>query len=121
MKMLPPIAQLKRALLIVWLVVSAVTFLTISLPFVLPEAAISRITPACEWKIKYQKSCVLCGMTSGFIHISRGEFNRASASNRFSPFLFALFGFNQLLVLVYLGSNLTPIYQHLRRRHYANT
>lgn len=116
-----PIAQLKRALLIVWLVVSAVTFLTLLLPFVLPEATISRITPECEWKAKYQKSCVLCGMTGGFIHISRGEFTQASASNRFSPYLFAFFGFNQLLVLAYLGSNLTFFYHHLRRRHHANT
>ena len=119
--MLPPIAQLKRALLIVWLIVSTITLLTIFLPFVLPESTISRITPDCEWKVKYQKSCALCGMTSGFIHVARGAFSRASASNRFSPFLFAFFSLNQLFVLVYLGSHLTSFYNHLRRRHYANT
>lgn len=121
MKILPPIAQLKRALLIVWLVISAITFLTIVLPFVLPEAAITRITPECEWKVKYRKSCALCGMTGGFIHIARGEFAQASDANGFSPYLFALFGFNQLLVLTYLGSNLPSFYHYLRRRHDANT
>ncbi len=98
--------DVKRSFIISWLVISAVIFTMIVCPFVLPERSIYSIAPKCEWKTKYHKECILCGMTTAFIELSRGKINAAERSNRFSLCLYSIFVLNEFLACVYLGRKL---------------
>jgi hypothetical protein len=86
--------QLRTALLISWLVVSAILLATALAPFALSAGRIAALTPVCEWKAKYGRECPLCGMTTGFILISHGEWRQARRHNRGSVPLYALFWAN---------------------------
>jgi hypothetical protein len=82
---------LKLAIFVVWIILSGIIFFILTAPFVFSENLIDKIVPQCEWKVKYNKGCSLCGMTRGFIYFSQGNFTRASELNRFSPYLYLLF------------------------------
>ncbi|GEM_PF-1431805 len=92
--------QLNLALYISWLILSCIIFLILIMPFILPTAAILKITPKCEWKIKYNKPCPACGMTTSFLYISEGKFNQAIVSNHNSITLYILFLLNELIFLI---------------------
>jgi predicted RNA-binding Zn-ribbon protein involved in translation (DUF1610 family) len=94
--------ELKLSLIISWLVLSLVTFCILILPYILSEESIHHLVPKCEWKTKYNKECPLCGMTTAFINISKGNFKKAYQANRGSLFLYAFFLLNQIIVFVYL-------------------
>ncbi len=89
-------AQLRTALLISWLIVAAVLGSAAAAPFLLSPARIASLTPVCEWKARYHRECLLCGMTTGFILISQGRFGEAERRNRGSVPLYAAFCANAL-------------------------
>jgi hypothetical protein len=84
------------ALLLVWLVISLVTAAAIVAPFMLPERMIAALTPVCESKRLYGRECFLCGTTTAFIAISRGEWRRAAELNRGAIPLYAFFAVNAI-------------------------
>lgn len=88
-------AEWKQALRIVWLVVSAATLavLAASLPAAAP--LLSRVLPVCEARARGQSGCPLCGMTSAFQAISRGEWREAPQANRGALPLYSLLLLNQ--------------------------
>jgi len=90
-------AQLKRALWIDWLVVSGAILFVLLAPLVLPERTALALAPVCEWKAKHHKECPLCGMTAGFVAISRGDFARAAERNRGSVPLYGALIMNECL------------------------
>lgn len=90
--------QLKLAMFVVWIILSGIILFTLSTPFIFSENSIDKIVPKCEWKVKYNKECSLCGMTRGFIYFSQGNFTRASEVNRFSPYLYLLFVANETVL-----------------------
>jgi hypothetical protein len=79
--------QLRKALLIAWLIVSAA---------IVPVLAAS-LAPRCESKARYGRECVLCGMTTNFILISEGRMNDAVGRNRASIPLWAAMFWNECM------------------------
>ena len=84
-------SEWRKALFIVWITVSAALGCAAATPFVLSPAAIDRLAPRCEAKSRYGRSCMLCGATTGFLAISRGEWTQAQQANAASVPLFAGF------------------------------
>jgi len=100
--------QLRRALLIAWLIVSAAIVPLLAAPFVLPPGTIQSLAPRCAWKTRYGRECVLCGMTTSFILISEGRLNEAASRNRGSIPLYAALIWNECMALWYLGGGMQP-------------
>ena len=103
--------QVRKALLISWLIVSAAIVPVLAAPFVLPPRTISSLTPRCEWKARYGRECVLCGMTTSFILISEGRLNDAVGHNRASIPLYAALFWNQCMAFWYVWAGLRPRFQ----------
>lgn len=84
-------AEWKQAFRIVWLAVSAAGLL-ILLASVPPAAPLAgRLLPVCQAKARHHRECALCGMTTAFQAISRGDWRDAPRANRGSlPLYFAL-------------------------------
>lgn len=95
-------ADLKTALLIVWLLVSLLIFPVLAAPFLVPPDSLLSLAPACEWKVKYNRECPLCGMTTAFILISDGCLNQAVEANRGSVPLYSALLWNQFVALWYV-------------------
>jgi len=95
--------ELRLALRWVWLIVSLIVLGVLIAPFILPEAALARLVPVCEAKVKANRECALCGMTTAFLAISNGRFADARAANRGGPSLYALFVLNEILMLAVLA------------------
>lgn len=105
--------QLIFALTITWLVLSFAALVILALPYVLSDEAILRLAPACESKLKYNTECMLCGMTTSFLHISRANFNQAYQTNRGSILVYVLLLSNQVIVLGFLGLRAVKHTRHL--------
>jgi hypothetical protein len=103
--------EVKASVLITWGIVSVVILMILLMPFLLSPNTIKEIVPLCEWKVKYNRSCPLCGMTTSFIMISLGDFAGAVNSNSFSLWLYNLFLFNEIIFALCLN-------QYRRRWHY---
>jgi hypothetical protein len=94
--------QLKLSLIISWLVLSSLALSILILPHVLSDESILHLVPNCEWKARYNKECALCGMTTAFINISKGDFEQAYQANKGSLFLYGFLLLNQLLAFIFL-------------------
>ncbi len=90
--------ELKKAIFIVWIILSGIILITIATPFLFSTETINTFVPKCEWKEKYNKECSLCGMTRSFILISKGEIDKANKTNKFSLYLYLLFVINEIAV-----------------------
>ncbi len=84
-------SDVKKAVLIVWVTVSVALGVAAAAPLVFPHTAIARLAPRCEAKSRYGRECFLCGTTTGFLSIARGDFAAAQTANRASVPMF--FGF----------------------------
>jgi len=92
--------QIKVAIFTVWLILSGVFLVILTLPFLFAPDTITALAPTCAWKEKEGKACPLCGMTSAFISISQGRFSKARQANGFSLYLYALLASNEILMLL---------------------
>ena len=90
---------LATSLLLAWLALSVAAGGVLLAPLVLPPAALEALTPECQWKAKYHRECILCGMTRGFVEIARGEFRAAARHNQGSLPLFLTLLANECLAL----------------------
>ena len=100
--------QLRKALLIAWLIVSAAIVPVLAAPFVLPPGTILSLAPRCESKARYGRECVLCGMTTSFILISGGRLNDAVGRNRASVPLWAALFWNECMAFWYAWGGMRP-------------
>ncbi len=108
--------QVRTALLAAWLIVSAVILPVLAAPFVLPPNTIFSLAPQCQWKAKYGRECVLCGMTTSFILISEGRLNAALHRNRASIPLYAALVWNECAAVWYAWGGLRQTWEQARRR-----
>jgi hypothetical protein len=92
--------EIKRALLIVWLIATVCETAILVSPFILTPQAISSMTPLCVSKTRYNRSCVLCGMTTAFLSMSKGDVRGALKHNRGSAWLYSAFVGNTTLALL---------------------
>ncbi|MGE5440981.1 MAG: DUF2752 domain-containing protein [Bacteroidota bacterium] len=91
--------EFRQGFFIVWAALSIAALFILTVPFVLPESTIYKITPVCESKRLGLGQCPLCGMTTAFIEISKGDFTNAFNSNRASLALYSLLVLNQIIFL----------------------
>jgi len=92
----------KRAILLAWLVLSGVLAMTLAAAVFAPAAVVERFTPECEAK-RQGGECPLCGMTTAFVHVGRGEFAEAGRANRAGLPLSAFFLGNVIVAAVIAG------------------
>jgi hypothetical protein len=95
------LADLRTALVIAWLIVSAVLFTAAAAPFLVPANLLYAIFPACE-AARRGAPCVLCGRTTAFIEIAKGDTAAAVIANRFSITLWLLIIVNFTFATTYL-------------------
>ena len=95
--------EIRLSFFIAWMVLSGVVFGVLLAPIILPRATIQRLKPQCEWKVRYDKECPMCGMTTSFILICRGKFKEASAANKAGIPLFSILVANELCAILLLG------------------
>ena len=91
--------QLKLALFVVWIVLSGIILVSLVAPFLISSDSIIAIVPECDWKVKYDKECLLCGLTRSFVCISQGSFTKAQKLNKFSVYIFMFFLLNEVAVM----------------------
>jgi hypothetical protein len=74
--------QLPIALAVVWLVISGVLAAAALAPSLVSHDLLAHLFPPCPAKLGGGPGCALCGMTTAFLHLSRGEWTQAAAVNR---------------------------------------
>ena len=92
----------KKSIFIFWSIVSIVSLIVIVSPFLFTESKILLFSPKCYSKLLLNQECSLCGMTRGFIQISRGNFDSAIMYNQYSPFIYFLFFMNSFFFIAFL-------------------
>lgn len=91
------------AILIVWGISGIVLLVPLASPYLLSDTEIFAITPVCVSRQLYGESCFLCGMTRGFIEISRGNLEKAREFNVYSVALYGIFAVNEIALAVLIG------------------
>lgn len=94
--------ELMLAGLLVWFIVSAGIFITLVLPFVVPQHQLAQFLPKCTWQVEFQKPCAFCGMTTAFYAISHGDFTEAYRLNPLSLYIYAVFALNTFCATITL-------------------
>ena len=92
-------SDVRESLYYSWLILSVPILAAVILPLVASAPAIQAIAPHCVWKARFGRECPACGMTTAFLHIGRGAWRAASASNTAGIPLYAVFLFNSFLWL----------------------
>ncbi len=95
-------SEVKAALRWVWLIVTLATSSAAAMPFFAGAPAIARVVPVCSSKAAGGR-CLLCGATTGFIHIAHGEWRDAEQANDLAIPLFAAFALNGVCAGFYFG------------------
>ena len=88
--------------LFVWFIVSAVIFIVLLLPFVVPQHQLAQYIPECDWQTRFQKPCVFCGMSTAFYAISRGDFTSAYRLNPLSLYIYSVSVLNTFWAVITL-------------------
>ena len=84
---------LRPALTAVWLIVSVALAAAIVVPFIAPAEVLYGVFPECEAK-RRGAACSLCGMTTAFVLIARGDLDGAQSSNSGSVALWSVSAVN---------------------------
>ena len=92
----------RRSFRIVWVTLSLAILAVLVSPFALGRERLTRMVPVCEWKVKYGRECVFCGMTTSFLDISEGRLGEASHANRAGIPLYLLFVANEICALAFI-------------------
>jgi hypothetical protein len=85
---------------IVWAISSSIIFAILVSPHVITQEKLSKYVPKCEWKIKYNKECILCGMTRSFLLIAKHNYREALLYNRGSITLYYAFLLNEIFFII---------------------
>jgi hypothetical protein len=102
-----PAAQARAALLWVWAVVSVTMALILVSSAAVPEQTLYRVAPACQYRLRYGRPCVLCGMTHAFVSISRFRISQARRENPLGPLLYGAMAANALFFGITAARRLT--------------
>jgi hypothetical protein len=86
-------AAVRPALTAVWLICSVALGAAIIAPFVAPAEVLYGVFPECEAK-RRGSLCALCGMTTAFVLIARGDIAGAQSSNSGSVALWSVSAVN---------------------------
>jgi len=89
-------AQLKIALFIVWAILSIFILFILITPFIWSEETIRAVTS--KIKAPHENRCMLCGITTSFIKISKGEFEQSLAATKLGIYFFTIFLVNEFVI-----------------------
>ncbi|MGB9605718.1 MAG: DUF2752 domain-containing protein [Bryobacteraceae bacterium] len=92
--------ELRRALLLVWLVASGALLPVVSGPWLFSATALRSAATRCRLEHAGGKPCPLCGMTQAFIHIGRREWSAARRANPAALPLYFSLVINELTAVV---------------------
>ena len=92
--------EIRRSFLWVWLIVAVICGAAAGAPFLTPAAKLQGVFPSCEARLR-NRPCVACGLTTGFIAISNGEWKEAQRANAAAIPLFAGFAMNFAAAVAY--------------------
>ena len=106
--------QLKFAFFVVWIILSIFILMILIIPFIFSADSIHRMTS--KIKTKHENKCVLCGMTTSFICISKGRFYESQQINRFGTYLFTIFFVNELVISYILINKLKILIMMIHNR-----
>lgn len=95
--------EIGQAFLIVWIVLTLVGTMAAAAPLILDAETIGHLTPRCERQLRDGRPCALCGMTTAFLHIGKGEFRQAQSANRASVPVYSAFCLNAAVLAGALG------------------
>lgn len=94
------VADLQKASRIVWLIVAALGGLAVMLPLLVPAELLAGSFPVCSAKAG-GGACILCGMTTAFLHIGRGDLTGAILAHGASILLYSILALNFVIALAY--------------------
>ncbi|HYI92988.1 MAG TPA: DUF2752 domain-containing protein [Bryobacteraceae bacterium] len=92
--------DISQALRIVWQILGVACGIVIIAPLVFPASVLLGWFPACATKTSGGR-CVLCGMTTAFIHIGSGDWPEALSANTGSIALYAGLTLNFVIAVAY--------------------
>ena len=93
--------QLKSAFFDVWIILSFLILVILIGPFVFSADSIYSVTS--KLQTEHKTKCLLCGMTTSFIKISKGEFDEAISVNKYGIYLFVFLLVNELIFFYILA------------------
>ena len=96
------IGPLRRAFIIVWIVLTVASAAAAAAPFVLDAEIIHRLTPPCERRATTGQPCSFCGMTTAFLDIGHGDLDGARNANAGALPLFSVFCLNTAVLAGWL-------------------
>ena len=92
--------DLLTATRIVWIILGAISGIAVLAPFLLGPETLFSLFPVCQAKTA-GRSCILCGMTTAFVSIGRGDLQGARFANGGSITVYIVLLVNFLAVLAY--------------------
>jgi hypothetical protein len=97
-----PAADLRAALLLAWLALSAAAGVAALAALTAPEQAVLEAAARCETPGGHRQACALCGMTHAFLALRKGRFREAGEANAASLLLFPSLALNEALAGIVL-------------------
>lgn len=94
--------EIRAAFKIVWIIYSALVLIVIVITFFSP-GTLHEISPVCLSKSLNGEECFMCGMTSAFTEISKGNIINAYTLNKLSIFLFTVMSLNSIFFIIFTG------------------
>ncbi|WP_410479019.1 DUF2752 domain-containing protein [Pedobacter gandavensis] len=83
------------------MILTLLSSFTILFPLFFSKETVLRNTPTCVSKSKYQQECFLCGSTTAFTALSKGDLPEAFRLNKLSPFIYGFFLINICFFVVF--------------------
>ncbi len=94
------VEDLRRAVLVAWLVITASGLLVLGAFHLLPADALLALAGRLQLAAHDRDPCVLCGMTRGLLALARGHVEQAIAWNRWSIVFYGVVLANAWFVLI---------------------
>ena len=101
------------SLILVWIVAGIILFFLTIIPLILSDDAVMKLSRHFRHSHEQEQRCLLCGMTRGYILMSKGQGSAAFKVNPCAPWLYAGSVINGIGVFFYIGK-LLGIYQRVK-------
>ena len=97
--MIVKVRDYRKAGILAWLGLSFIVLLVLGICFVLSPASAREFLPACDKKASGEGECVLCGITTSFMHVARGDLTTAREAHSMGAPLFFMLLLNEIACL----------------------
>ena len=94
---------LKNSLILVWIITGIILFFLTIMPLILSDELIFKLSSQVSHEHDQGRTCLLCGMTRGYILMSQCQLADAIDNNKYAPWLYGVSVVNGMGVFFYLG------------------